>query len=108
MAKKLAIGISYKRELSSGDGHVACTLGRVNYESEGSRGIIKGRSARGATSRLFRHQFYIIVSDAAAKRAKEWADAQVGEPYVWGRVPGHGGDCSGYVSGIICKALNRP
>jgi hypothetical protein len=108
MAKTLVIGIVYAHELGRDDGHVACTLGGVNYESRSSRGIVKGRDARGATSRLFRHRFYLVLSDTAALRAKRWADAQVGEPYVWGRVPGHGGDCSGYVSGIICTALNRP
>jgi hypothetical protein len=108
MAKKLVIGIVYAHELRSNNGHVACTLGGVNYESRSSRGIVKGKSARGATSGLFRHRFYIVLSDSAAMRAKRWADAQVGEPYRFGQVPGSGGDCSGYVSGIICKALNRP
>ena len=108
MAKKLVIGIVYAHELGRPDGHVACTLGGVNYESRGGRGIVKGKSARGATSKLFRHRFYIVLSDTAAMRAKQWADAHVGEPYQLNQVPGHGGDCSGYVSGIICKALNRP
>src|SRR5688572_13945835 len=108
MAKSLVIGIAYPHELSSGIGHVACTLGGVNYESRGDRGFLKGSAARGATNGLFRHHFHVVLSEAAAARAKRWADAQVGEPYVWGRVPGHGGDCSGYVSGIICEALGRP
>jgi hypothetical protein len=108
MAKKLVIGIVYAHELDRPDGHVACTLGGVNYESRGGRGIVKGGSARGATSKLFRHRFYIVLSDTAAMCAKRWDDAQVGEPYRYGQVPGYGGDCSGYISGIICTALNRP
>src|SRR5688572_24448927 len=108
MAKKLVIGIVYKHELRSDYGHVACTFGGVNYESRGDRGIVKGGAARGATNGLFRHHFYVVLSEDAAMRAKRWADAQVGEPYVMGRVPGYGGDCSGFVSGIICEALGRP
>jgi hypothetical protein len=108
MAKKLVIGIAYARELNSPFGHVACTLGGVNYESRGDRGILKGSAARGANSRPFRHRFYVVLSDAAAMRAKQYADAHIGEPYVLYGVPGNGGDCSGFVSGIICAARGRP
>jgi hypothetical protein len=38
MAKLLLIGVSYPHELRRGIGHVACTLGGVNYESRGSSG----------------------------------------------------------------------
>lgn len=108
MAKTLVVGIAYPHELASGIGHVACTLGGVNYESRGSLGIIKGSRARGASDPLFRHRFYLVLADGQAARAKRYADAHQGEPYVWGGVPGRGGDCSGYVSGIICTALGRP
>jgi hypothetical protein len=109
MTMLLQIGIAYPHELSGGIGHVACTLGGVNYESRGSRGCLKGSAARGATSPLFRHHFHREVTEAQAKTAKRYADGCVGEPYVWDRVPTstHGGDCSGYVSGIICAALGK-
>jgi hypothetical protein len=108
MAKLLQVGISYPWELASGIGHVACTLGGVNYESKGSAGILKGSAARSAANGLFKHQFHLVLTDAQAAAAKRYADAQVGERYRWGGVPGDGGDCSGYVSGIICAALGRP
>jgi len=110
MAKLLQIGISFPHEMASGIGHVACTLSGVNYESRGGRGIIKGSAARGATHRLFRHQFHVRLSDAQARAAKKYADKCVGRSYVWGGVPqpgGGGGDCSGYVSGIICAAFAK-
>jgi hypothetical protein len=108
MATLLQVGVSYPHELKSGIGHVACTLGGVNYESRGSRGCIKGSVARSATNPLFRHQFFRVLSDREAQRAKEYADSCVGQPYKMGLVPvprpKHGGDCSGFVSGIICAA----
>jgi hypothetical protein len=101
----LQLGIAYPQDLH-GIGHVACTLGGVNYESRGGRGCVKGSTARGATSPLFRHQFHTELSDGDASRAKVYADSCVGEPYVWDAVPSprHGGDCSGFVSSIICAA----
>jgi hypothetical protein len=106
----LQIGIAYPRELAGGIGHVACTLGGVNYECRGSRGCIKGSAARGATHKLFRHHFYRALTDAQGRAAKAYADGCVHEPYVWDRVPSshHGGDCSGYISGIICAATGKP
>src|ERR1051326_5800195 len=69
-----------------------------------------GRAARGATNALFRHQFFRALTDAQAALAKQYADACVGQPYVWGGVPTphHGGDCSGFVSAILCAALGQP
>lgn len=110
MAKLLQIGISFPHEMSSDIGHVACTLGGVNYESRGGAGILRGSAARSASNGLFRHRFHIRLSETQAKRAKRYADRCVGRPYVWGGVPkmsGGGGDCSGYVSGIICAALGK-
>jgi len=109
MSKLLLVGISFPNEMRSGIGHVACTLGGVNYESRGRRGCLKGSAARAATNPLFRHQFHRVLGDAEAARAKEYADSCVGQPYGWGhvplpRLPRRGGDCSGYVSGIICAA----
>lgn len=110
MAKLLQIGMSTAAELGSHFGHIACTLGGVNYESRGGKGCLKGSAARGATNPLFRHQFHLKLTDAQAAKAKAYADSCVGEPYVLGGVPTatSGGDCSGFVSGIICKAKGIP
>lgn len=113
MAILMQIGIVYPQEMKSGIGHVACTLGGVNYESRGGKGVLKGSAARGATSPLFRHHFVRVFSDKEADRAKRWADQCVGQPYVWAAVPRvdprpkKGGDCSGFMSGIICAAEGR-
>ena len=106
MSKLLQIGISFAKELPSGIGHVACTLGGVDYECRGGKGCLKGSAARGATNMLFKHQYVRVLSDAQANKAKEYANSCVGQPYVWGGMPSptKGGDCSGYMSGIICAA----
>jgi hypothetical protein len=106
MSKLLMVGISFSNEMRSGIGHVACTLGGVNYESRGSKGCVKGSMARGATNPLFKHHFHLVLTDAQAAAAKAYADKCVPHPYVWASVPSasHGGDCSGFVSGIICAA----
>lgn len=106
MTVLLQLGIRYGWEMGSGIGHVAGTLGGVNYESKGSAGCIKGSAARGATNALFLHRFYISLTDGQAAAARAYADGCVGEPYVWGGVPSsrNGGDCSGFMSGIICAA----
>lgn len=105
----MQIGIAYPTELSEGIGHVAGTLGGVNYECRGGRGCLTGSGARGATNRLFRHQFFLALTDAQAHEAKKYADSCLGQPYVWNNVPNknHGGDCSGYMSGIICAARGQ-
>ena len=113
MSVLMQIGIVYPEESKSKIGHVACTLGGVNYESRGSRGIIKGSAARGATNPLFKHHFVRVLSDHQAEAAKRWADSCIGLPYVWAAVPrstprpGAGGDCSGFMSGIMCSAEGR-
>jgi hypothetical protein len=104
VAKVLAVGVMYPWESPSRIGHTACTLGGVNYESRGSVGIVKGSQARGAKHSLFPHKFHRVLTNAEARRAKKYADDHQGENYVWGGVPGNGGDCSGYVSGVICAA----
>ena len=106
MSKLLQIGMSTAAELGTRYGHIACTLDGVNYESRGGRGCLKGSAARGATSPLFRHHFHLRLTDAQAAKAKAYADSCVGRPYVLGGVPTaqRGGDCSGYASGIICRA----
>ncbi|MGW6282581.1 C40 family peptidase [Kribbella sp. NPDC055071] len=106
MSKLLQIGISFADELSDGIGHVACTLAGVNYECRGGKGCLKGSAARGAANGLFKHHYYRLLNDMQAKRGKDYADACNGQPYVWGGMPTHhmGGDCSGFMSGIICAA----
>jgi hypothetical protein len=107
--KLLQVGISYSNELRGGIGHTACTLAGVNYESSGSRGCTKGTAARGATNPLFRHHYYLTLTDGQAAQAAAYAGGCIGEPYVWGGVPSsrRGGDCSGFVSGIICAARGQ-
>ena len=65
----------------------------------------KGSNARGAADLLFRHHFHLQLTDDQAAKAKAYADSCVGQPYVLGGVPtASGGDCSGMISGLICKA----
>jgi peptidoglycan hydrolase-like protein with peptidoglycan-binding domain len=103
------MGMSTAAELSARFGHIACTLGGVNYESTPET-IRKGSAARGATNPLFRHQFHLVLTNAQATSAKAYADACVGQPYKLGFVPSanSGGDCSGFMSGIICTAKGEP
>jgi peptidoglycan hydrolase-like protein with peptidoglycan-binding domain len=109
MAKLLQMGMSTAAELGSRFGHIACTLGGVNYEST-PRVIVKGSAARGATNPLFKHHFHLKLTDAQAKKAKAYADKCVGQPYKLGFVPSAngGGDCSGFMSGIIWAAKGKP
>jgi len=92
-----------------GSGHIAGTLGGVNYERRGGRGCVKGSAARGATNPLFRHHFHLVLSDEQAARAKKYADGCVGRGYLMGGVPTatRRGDCSGYIAGIHCAAMGR-
>jgi hypothetical protein len=116
MTKLLQVGQSSAAEIHAQRyGHIACTLGGINYESTshtktGGSGCVRGSSARGAADKLFKHHFFLVLSDAQAKAAKTYADGCVGQPYVLGSVPSahHGGDCSGFVSGIICVAKGKP
>jgi hypothetical protein len=106
MSKLLQIGMSTAAEINRRYGHIACTLDGVNYESRGSRGCEKGSNARGAADPLFKHHFHLQLTDDQAAKAKAYADSCVGQPYVLGGVPTgqRGGDCSGMISGLICKA----
>jgi hypothetical protein len=113
MSKLFQIGVVYPHEMQSGIGHIACTLGGINYESRGSKGIVKGSAARGASNPLFRHHFHMVLTDEQARRAKEWADRCVGLPYRWAKTPKvapppkAGGDCSGFMSGIYAMAVGE-
>ena len=114
MTKLLQIGQSTAKEIDRPFGHIACTVGGVNYEStahtkNGGSGCVRGSAARGAADGLFRHNFFLILTEDQANRAKAYAESCIGQPYVLGKVPSHqhGGDCSGFVSGIICAARGR-
>jgi putative peptidoglycan binding protein len=106
MSKLLQIGHSTAAEIHDEFGHIACTLGGINYESRGGKGVIRGSAARGAANPLFRKQYFLLLTEAQGAAARTYADACVGQPYVLGDVPSatRGGDCSGYMSGIICSA----
>ena len=116
MTKLLQIGQSTAKEIHAKRfGHIACTLGGVNYEStshtkKGGSGCVRGSAARGAADKLFKHRFFLVLTEEQAKLAKRYADGCVGQPYILGKVPSvrHGGDCSGFVSGIICAARDKP
>jgi hypothetical protein len=113
MSKLLQVGIVYPDEMKSGIGHVAVTLGGVNYECRGGRGCLKGTAARGATNGLFKHRFHRVLTDAQAAAAKKWADDCIGLPYVFGGMqrlappPRKGGDCSSFASGIMQAAVGK-
>jgi hypothetical protein len=109
MAVLFQVGWCSATDLHDDFGHMACTLGGINYESRGAAGCVRGDSARGARSRVFGHRFHLVLSDAAATRARAYADGCVGHRYIVGQVPNdqRGGDCSGYVSGILCSAAGR-
>jgi peptidoglycan hydrolase-like protein with peptidoglycan-binding domain len=87
-------------------GHIAATLGGMNFESRGSKGVISGDAARGAANHLFKQHFHMVLSDQEARAALRYAKRCVGHGYVLGQVPTRhrGGDCSGFMSGIICRA----
>jgi peptidoglycan hydrolase-like protein with peptidoglycan-binding domain len=107
MAKLLQVGHSTAAQLNSRFGHMAVTLGGVNYESRGGRGFLKGSAARGADHPLFRQHHHIVLTDAQERAARKALDKCVGQPYVLGGVPlrDRGTDCSGAAALAICAAL---
>jgi hypothetical protein len=114
MSKLLQVGLVFANEMKSGIGHVAVTLGGVNYECRGGKGVIKGSSARGAGNKLFKHHFFMVLTNARAAEAKKWADSCVGGGYDFGGMqvppppkPGKAGDCSSYASSIVAVALGK-
>jgi hypothetical protein len=109
MTKLLQIGHSTAAQIDADYGHMAFSLGGVNYESRGGRGVLSGSSARGADHPLFRQHHYIVLSDAQAKAAKKAVDKCVGQPYKLGHIPSatRGGDCTGYASLCICVAQGK-
>jgi hypothetical protein len=84
MTKLLQIGQSTAAEIGAAHfGHIACTLGGVNYEStshtiKGGSGCVRGSAARGAAHRLFKHQFFMLLTDAQAKAAQNMPTAVSG------------------------------
>lgn len=63
-AGDFSLGVMYPWESSSGIGHTAGTLGSLNVESRGGRGVLVGPDARGATSPLFGHHFHLPISES--------------------------------------------
>jgi hypothetical protein len=89
-ANDFSLGFMYPWESSSGIGHVAGTLGGLNVESRGSRGVLVGSEARGATAPLFSHHFHLSISavredelpmeqDAFNKLMNGWASSPEGK-----------------------------
>ena len=78
------LGVRYPSESGSGIGHVAGTLGGLNVESRGGRGVLAGSAARGANSVLFLHHFHLTVDGAARLGTLAPAPPQLVRPY-----PGH-------------------
>lgn len=109
MPHLLQVGSCTSTEIHDDLGHVAATLAGVNLESRAGVGCVMGDAARGARNQLFPHRFHRVLSDAATRRALDYALSCVGQPYVLGQVPTplHGGDSSGLLSGIVCHALGR-
>jgi hypothetical protein len=79
-----SLGVRYPSESSSGIGHVAGTLGGLNVESRGHRGVLTGSAARGANNVLFRHHFHLPVDSARLGTLPVAAPQQLLRPY-----PGH-------------------
>jgi peptidoglycan hydrolase-like protein with peptidoglycan-binding domain len=104
------IGHATASDLGHDFGHIACTLAGVNYESRGSKGVLKGMPARGARNSLFVNHFHLVFDDEQARRALRYANACAGQKYVLGQVPTRhqGGDCSGFMSGIVRAARGHP
>ena len=83
-ANDFSLGIRYPSESRSGIGHVAGTLGGLNVESRGGRGVLSGSAARGANSVLFLHHFHLSVDSARLGTLAVTAPQQLLRPY-----PGH-------------------
>jgi peptidoglycan hydrolase-like protein with peptidoglycan-binding domain len=60
-ANDFNLGVRFPFESRSGIGHVAGSLGRLNVESRGGRGVLVGSAARGATNGLFPHHFHVSI-----------------------------------------------
>src|SRR5262249_52953009 len=84
-----------------------------NVEARADAGCVMGDAARGARHELYAHRVHLVLADDAARRALAYAQQCVGAPFVAGAVPGAdsmaagGGDASGLVSGLVCRALGR-
>jgi peptidoglycan hydrolase-like protein with peptidoglycan-binding domain len=100
------IGHSTAKDIHDELGHIACTFAGINYESRGSKGVLMGMAARGATNPLFRNHFHLVMPDDQVRAGLRYGNACAGHPYVLGQIPTRhqGGDCSGFMSGIIRAA----
>jgi Putative peptidoglycan binding domain/NlpC/P60 family len=78
------LGVRFPSESSRGIGHVAGTLGGLNVESRGGRGVLAGAAARGATSVLFLHYFHMAVEGTRVGTLAAAPPQRLLRPY-----PGH-------------------
>jgi peptidoglycan hydrolase-like protein with peptidoglycan-binding domain len=78
------IGVRYPFESRCGIGHVAGTIGGLNVESRGGRGVLVGSLARGAASTLFLHHFHFPIEGARQGVRLSPPPRRLVQPY-----PGH-------------------
>jgi peptidoglycan hydrolase-like protein with peptidoglycan-binding domain len=78
------LGVLYPSESRRGIGHVAGTIGGLNVESRGGRGVLVGPLARGATNGLFLHHFHFPIDGAEMGVPPPAPPRRLLEPY-----PGH-------------------
>jgi peptidoglycan hydrolase-like protein with peptidoglycan-binding domain len=83
-ANDFSLGVRFPSESRSGIGHVAGTLGGLNVESRGGRGVLAGSAARGANSVLFLHHFHLSVDSVRLGALSVAPPRQLLRPY-----PGH-------------------
>jgi peptidoglycan hydrolase-like protein with peptidoglycan-binding domain len=83
-ANDFNLGVRFPFESHSGIGHVAGSLGRLNVESRGGRGVLVGAAARGATNTLFTHHFHVPIDGAKLGAPPPPQPSRLLHPY-----PGH-------------------
>jgi hypothetical protein len=67
-ANDFVVGFSTKAELGMDFGHTAGSLGGLNVESRGRKGVLVGPTARSPGMKLFKHQMHLPISGAGVMR----------------------------------------